>query len=223
MASIIFVSDRTGYYEIFEMDLSGKTKQITDMKSKLSLPSISPDNKWIAFGKHVNEDDQIWIMDRTGKNPQVLFKSNGKDAVAPTWSPGGDEILFALGQDLEKQLFIVGLEGGEPRSLSNKIVTPGRTDWSRQGRIAYFMGDGWTRNVWTIYPDGSGMTQVTDGDNSQGPSFSPGGRYITYTAYTRVEQQDPLSCEIFVMDLYSGEQRQITHNDTCDYQPRWAK
>jgi Tol biopolymer transport system component len=221
--SILFVSDRTGYYEIYEMDLSGNTTQLTNMRSRLGLPAISPDNKWIVFSNRVNEYDQIWLMDREGKNARVLFKSNGKDAVAPTWSPDSDEILFALGLDPGKQLFIMSLDGAEPHLLNEKIVTLGRTDWSSQNLIAYFMGDGWSRNVWTIYPDGSGMTQVTDGDNSQGPSFSPGGRYITYTAYTRVEQQDPRSCEIFVMDLYTGERRQVTDNDICDYQPRWGK
>lgn len=102
-------------------------------------------------------------------------------------------------------------------------ITPGRTDWSSQRLIAFFIGEGWDREVWTIYPDGSGVIQVTDGGNSQGPGFSPGGRYITYTAYTGIQQEDELSCEIFVMDLYSGDKWQVTDNDYCDYQPRWGK
>jgi TolB protein len=116
----------------------------------------------------------------------------------------------------------MGFDGRDPQLLSDEILTPGRTDWSRQGLIAYFTGDGSNRAVWTIYPDGPGMTQVTDGRNSQGPSFSPGGRYITYTAYTRIQQQDIFSCEIFVMDLYTAEKWHLTDNDYCDYQPRWG-
>jgi hypothetical protein len=220
---IIFVSNRTGNYEIHEMDLSGHTTQLTAMKSRLSLPAISPDNQQIAFSNRVNGEDQIWLMARDGKNARMIFKSDGNMAVAPTWSPEGNEILFAVGKDLARQLFIMSRDGGEPRLLSDKIITPGRTDWSSQGLIAFFMGDGWNREVWTINPDGSGMTRVTDGDNSQGPSFSPGGRYITYTAYTRIQQEDELSCEIFVMDLYNGDKRQVTDNDYCDYQPRWGK
>jgi Tol biopolymer transport system component len=223
--SVVFVSNRTGYYEIYELDLSGNTKQLTNLKSTVSLPSISSDNQAIAFSNRVNGHDEIWVMDRGGDNAHVLFKSAGKSAVAPTWSPGGNEILFALGRDpadVAKQLFILDLHGGEPRLLSDKIFTPGRTDWSRQDLIAYFMGDGWKRNVWTIYPDGTGIAQVTDGGNAQSPSFSPGGRYITYTAYTDVEGQDEFSCEIFILDLYNNESWQLTDNDICDYQPRWG-
>ena len=221
--SIIFSSNRTGNYEIHEMDLSGHTVQLTNLKGSAGLPAISPDNKWIAFTNLVNGNEQIWLMDREGKNPRVFFESHEESAVAPTWSPNSEEILFAVGKDLERQLFIMSLEGGDARLLSEEIITPGRTDWSNQGLIAYFMGGGWDREVWTIYPDGSGRTQVTRGNNSQGPSFSPDGRYIAYTAYTGVQQQDLLSCEIFIMDLNTGETRQVTDNDYCDYQPRWEK
>jgi hypothetical protein len=220
--TILFVSNRTGNYEIYEMDLSGHATQLTDFKSRLSFPEVSSDNKQIVFTNRVNGDDQIWLMDRDGKNAHLVFKSDGNDVVAPTWSPEGDQILFAVGKDSTKQLFIIGFDGRNPQLLSDEILTPGRTDWSRQGLIAYFTGDGWNRAVWTIYPDGSGMTQVTHGGNSQGPSFSPGGRYITYTAYTRIQQQDIFSCEIFVLDLYTAEKRQLTDNDYCDYQPRWG-
>ena len=220
--TILFVSNRTGNYEIYEMDLSGHATQLTEFKSRLSFPDVSPDNKQIVFTNRVNGDDQIWLMDRAGKNAHLVFKSDANDAVAPTWAPQGDQILFAVGKDATKKLFIMGFDGRDPHLLSDQILTPGRTDWSRQGLIAYFTGDGWNRAVWTIYPDGSGMTQVTDGGNSQGPSFSAGGRYITYTAYTGVQQQDVFSCEIFVMDLYTAEQWQLTDNDYCDYQPRWG-
>jgi TolB protein len=223
--SIIFVSNRTGYYEMYEMDLSGNTTPLTNLKSRVGLPSTSSDNQSIVFSNRVNGHDQIWLMDRDGNNARVLFTSTGKSAVAPTWSPSGEEILFALGKDptdAAKQLFIIDFNGGEPRLLSDKILTPGRTDWSRQDLIAYYMGDGWKRNVWTIYPDGTVMAQVTDGGNAQSLSFSPGGRYITYTAYTNVQGQDEFSCEIFILDLYINESWQLTDNDICDYQPRWG-
>lgn len=221
-STILFVSNRTGNYEIYEMDLSGHITQLTDFGNRLSLPDVSPDNKQIVFTNRVNGDDQLWIMDRDGKNAHLLFKSDGEDAVAGTWSPNGDKILFAVGKEASKQLFIMGFDGGDPQLLSDQIFTPGRTDWSTKDLIAYFTGDGWNRQVWTIHPDGTGMTQVTDGGNSQGPSFSPDGRYITYTAYTRIQQQDIFSCEIFIMDVVTTEKWQLTDNDYCDYQPRWG-
>ncbi|MGZ9235114.1 MAG: TIR domain-containing protein, partial [Anaerolineales bacterium] len=79
---IIFVSNRTGNYEIHEMDLSGHTTQLTTMGSRLSLPAISPDNQQIAFSNRVIGEDEIWLMDRDGKNARMIFKSDGNMAVA---------------------------------------------------------------------------------------------------------------------------------------------
>jgi TolB protein len=120
----------------------------------------------------------------------MIFSVPGIAAVAPTWSPDGEEILFAVGKDLARQLYIMGTDGEEPRLLNDQIFTPGRTDWSAQGLIAYFIGETWKREIWTIYPDGTGMAQVTNGENAQSPSFSPGGRYIAYTGYTDVAGRD---------------------------------
>ena len=220
--SVVFVSNRTGNYEIVEMDLSGNRTQLTDFKSSLGLPAISPDDQWIAFTNRVDGFEQLWLMERDGSNTRMIFSLPGIAAVAPTWSPDSKELLFAVGKDLARQLFITGLDGAEPRLLSDTIFTPGRTDWSRQGQIAYFIGEAWKREIWTIYPDGTGMSQVTKGGNAQSPSFSPGGRYIAYTAYTNVDGRDEFSCEIFIMDLYSRESWQLTDNDYCDYQPRWG-
>jgi len=220
--TVIFVSNRTGNYEIVEMDLAGRRTQLTDFKGTVSLPAISPDNQWIAFTNRVDGFDQLWLMERDGSNPRMIFGLAGIAAVAPTWSPNSDELLFAVGKDLARQLFIVGRGGGEPRLLSDQIFTPGRTDWSNQGLIAYFIGETWKREVWTIYPDGTGMAQITKGGNAQSPSFSPGGRYLAYTAYTDVEGRGEFSCEIFIMDLYSRESYQLTNNEYCDYQPRWG-
>ncbi|HZJ22411.1 MAG TPA: hypothetical protein VFD54_03820, partial [Anaerolineales bacterium] len=73
-----------------------------------------------------------------------------------------------------------------------------------------------------IHVDRTGQRQLTDGDNAQSPSFSSGGRYIAFTGYTDVDGRDELSCEIFIMDLFSKEKLQLTKNDYCDYQPRWG-
>ena len=221
--TVIFVSNQPGKYEIFEMNLSGKRTRLTDLDGTPGLPAVSPDNQWIAFTNRVDGFDQVWLMERDGSSPRIIFSLPRIAAVAPTWSPDSDEILFAVGKDLSRQLFIMGLDGREPRLLSDQIFTPGRTDWSSQGLIAYFIGETWNREVWTIYADGTGMAQVTNDGNAQSPSFSPGGRYIAYTGYTDVAGHDEFSCEIFIMDLYSREQWQLTDNEYCDYQPRWGK
>lgn len=127
--TVIFVSDQTGNYGIFEMDLSGKSTRLTELNGTLGSPAVSPDNQWIAFTNRVDNFDQIWLMERDGSNARMIFSLPGIAAVAPTWSPDSNQILFAAGKDLSRQLFIMDLIGREPRLLNDQVFTPGRTDW----------------------------------------------------------------------------------------------
>jgi Tol biopolymer transport system component len=71
--------------------------------------------------------------------------------------------------------------------------------------------------------NGSGLQQISpDGMNSQGASFSPDGKWVTFTAYTNVADRDLNSCEIFIMRVDGTDVRQLTDNGYCDYQPRWG-
>ncbi|HSO13259.1 MAG TPA: hypothetical protein VLT51_12845 [Anaerolineales bacterium] len=77
-------------------------------------------------------------------------------------------------------------------------------------------------NIYTMNLDGSRLTQLTNGANAQGVSFSPDGKWIAFTAYTNVADKDQDSCEIFIIRTDGSDMRQLTNNNYCDYQPRWG-
>ena len=59
------------------------------------------------------------------------------------------------------------------------------------------------------------------GGNAQGPSFSPDGQWVTFTAYYD-HPGDENGCEIYIMRVDGTDLRRLTDNDYCDYQPRWG-
>jgi Tol biopolymer transport system component len=73
-----------------------------------------------------------------------------------------------------------------------------------------------------INGDGSNLHQVSQGNNAQGESFSPDGKWIAFTAYTNVANKDQASCEVYIMRVDGTDRRQLTENSYCDYQPRWG-
>ncbi|HLO15451.1 MAG TPA: TIR domain-containing protein [Anaerolineales bacterium] len=223
--AVLFIGKETGSTEIYEMDLSnGKTKQLTHLEKDLGSPEISPDNKLIAFTYRAkNNAAQIWIMNRDGSDPHKFYGSASQEVHDPAWSPDGTQILFAMGRGENNKLYLIGFDGRDPQVINDSIDTRGRSDWSNKNLIAFDMGGPFQHDVYVMNNDGSNLNKLSNGNNSQGASFSPDGEWIGFTAYTDVANKDQASCEIYIMRVDRTNLRRLTKNNYCDYQPRWGK
>ncbi len=209
-------------YEIYELDIAaGHARRLTDRLGVLNAPEISPDGKSIVFMRWTVASDQyqVWMMDRDGGNPRRVFKDDGWD---PTWSPDGTRILFASDRDGPIRLYIGNVDGSHVQRISDLPSIRGRSDWSTQNLITTYSGEAWAREVFVMNLDGSNVQKVSPPHgNSQGPSFSPDGQWIAYTAYYD-HFNDIHGCEIYTVRIDGTGLRRLTNNDYCDYQPRWG-
>lgn len=219
--SVIYVQfGGENVYDIYEITLEGKVTQITNGLGVLTAPEISPDGSLIAFthwtpesGKHT-----IWVINRDGSDPHEVAPF-GWD---PTWSPEGQEILFASDHKGGVQMYIVALDNGSIAQVNQMTYLRGRTDWSIKDEIVTYSGKPWNRELFLMNADGSNVHQISPtGGNSQGPSFSPDGNWVTFTAYFDLYGDDH-GCEIYIMRTDGNDLRRLTNNDYCDWQPRWG-
>lgn len=220
----VYIVNYGDYTEIFELDLStGNATPLTNLKTGLGAPEVSPDNRYILFHYRAKSGNlQLWVMNRDGSEPRELFSQSGRDVHDGTWSPDGTQILFAWGKGENNKLYIMDFEAREPQLVNDTIDTRGRSDWSALGLIATDQGGPFAHDVYTMNLDGSNLTPLTNGTNAQGVSFSPDGQWIAFTAYTNVAGKDQASCEIFIMRIDGSDVRQLTDNKYCDFQPRWG-
>jgi TolB protein len=210
--TVVYIVSDGSTSEIHELEVdSGRSSQLTFLGTSLGSPEISPDNNLIVF--HYREGGgnlQLWIMDRDGGDPREFYSVAGRDAHDGTWSPDGSQILFAFGRAENNKLYVIDLNGREPRLLNDSIDTRGRSDWSDQRPDLARYGDPFKHEVYLMNADGSDLRQVSQpGMNSQGASLSPDGQWIAYTAYTNVTG-DLNSCEIFIMRIDGTDVRQLT-------------
>jgi Tol biopolymer transport system component len=221
--SVVYSSYReANVYELYSLDLKdGSVEQLTDKLGVLTGPEISPDGQSIVFTRgDANGKYQIMLMDRDGKNVRKVPQAFGWD---PTWLPDSQQILFALGPENGVQLYVINRNGKDLRQVTHLPSIRGRSDLSADGKsIVTYAGPSWHREVYILNADGSNAHQLTpSGGNSQGPAFSPDGKWVAFTAYFD-KYGDDHGCEIYVIRTDGTDLRRLTNNDYCDYQPRWG-
>jgi len=218
--SVVYSANPTGVYEIYDLDMLGNSRQLTHGLGLLTAPEISPDNQSIAFTLGNGQAPSIWMTDRAGNQPRVVY-GPGWD---PTWSPDGMKIMFAsYDTNNSIQLFTINLDGSGLKQVTHMEYLRGRSDWSPDGKWAVtYAGEPWNRELYLIPLDGGDPVQLTPaGGNSQGPSFAPDGQWVAFTAYFNEIGKDD-GCEIYIINVDGTHLTRLTNNSYCDWQPRWG-
>jgi TolB protein len=219
--SIVFSLEKIDQ-QIYEMDLSGNQRQLTNLPFKAYAPAISPDNRWIVFVGNDGLQQLLWLMERDGSNPICLTPTINGDAFDPVWSPDGKQILFAATISGNTQLYVINAEGSDPRKLTQLSNLRGRSDWAPNGEtIATYQGLSWQREIVLLDQDGKLLNQITQGGNNLAPSFSPDGQWLAFTSY-RDNYRNNNGCEIYIMRADGSQITRLTENNYCDWQPNWG-
>ncbi|HEX2224478.1 MAG TPA: S9 family peptidase, partial [Thermoanaerobaculia bacterium] len=111
-------------------------------------PQISPDGKKVVFVRvTVDErkegyDTALWIVPTTGSEPARPLTAGPRDS-SPRWSPDGSRLVFVRaverdGQPQPGQLYLLSLQGGEARRLTDVPRGAGSPAWSPDGRSIAF-------------------------------------------------------------------------------------
>ena len=215
--SVVFSSNLDGNFKLYEMRLDG---QITALGDTIGFaPEVSPDNKRVVFANSNGQAQMIWLMERDGSQQRLLYK----DAWDPTWAPDGERVLFATTIDNKPQLASIKIDGTGFQQLTDLPYLRGRSDWSADGsHIVTYSGQAWQRELYMLNSDGSDTHQITvSGGNSQGPTFSPDGQWVAFTAYYDSIGNNN-GCEIYIMQINGDNLKRLTTNSYCDWQPRWG-
>ena len=196
-------------------------------------PAWSPDGTEIAFASGDARYEQIWIVGVDGTNLRRLTGPNVIDA-DPQWSPDGRRIVFRRIDPYRARkgyaLFVVNVDGGGERRLTPWALRAGdHPDWSPDGRRILFRANvegprTISSNLYTIRPDGSGLTQLTHarGGTVQHLSagFSPDGRWITFSRTPGTGEDG--NADVFVMRANGTDPRNVTRSGSWDSAVDWG-
>jgi Tol biopolymer transport system component len=183
------------YMAIFEADPDGNLKQLTFAKGYNAEGSYSPDGKQIVFcsNRDGEENLELYIMDRDGKNVRKLTNAPKCYNGGPFFSPDGKRVIFRSDRKKKDhlQLYVINADGTGERELTDDLNWVCWCPyWYKDGRhIVYAGADHGNPAVrpnydlyWMDVESGK-KTRLTFAPGADVlPVFSPDGKKLMWTS-----------------------------------------
>jgi len=183
---LYFASDRSGSMNLWRVAIdeeSGETlappEPITTPATSLAHMSVSGDGRTIAYSS---------VLVTVNIQRQSIDPSTGMPIGQPTWvttgsrrwvspdpSPDGERVVFYSLSQPEGHVYVAGTDGTGLRRVTGDSAVDRVPRWSPNGDwIAFFSNRRGPLDIWKIRPDGSDLTQLTEGGVAV-PVWSPDG------------------------------------------------
>ena len=197
-----------------------------------NAPGWSPDGRRIAFScESLPKGERVCVVDADGSGLRQLTQTpgTGESDEWPQWSPDGRRLAVQRVIDDRRAVFVIDADGSHPHRLTPWSLRGGEPDWSPRGdRIVFTSNqDGpssVSANLYTVRPDGSGLTQLTHarGGSVQylSASFSPDGKWLTVSRTPGSGKGG--NADVFVMRADGTDLRRVTRSAAWDSSTDWG-
>jgi TolB protein len=190
--SILFESNRTGKFQIYQLFLENKTTQLLHIPAcagEAMFARFAPNGKKIAFSCKTSENTaNIVIINRKGKTLKKITNSPYR-SYAPQWSDMGNELLFFSRKDTQNQddnIYLINLKNYKENcvisaplhqfcpAFAHKLPYIAFVSSMQQTRPELFITDKNGENVYRLTSNNDGETL---------PDWSPDDKKLLITAF----------------------------------------
>ena len=205
------------YPNVWLVKPSGRDlRQITNLAGESMSPAWSPDGRFIVFTHIDQKSHALGVWDRsTGKVQRIRFPGNvvigpafmPDNKVAVALSNGKYPVIFQLNHVFQKERV---LEQGNSINVSPTFDKTGTKMAFTSSRL------GGPQNFLKELSSGSTTRVSMNGTNNTEANLSPDGTLVVYSRMTDFGHR------IFVQDMLTGMERQITFGPGSDEQPSFC-
>jgi dipeptidyl aminopeptidase/acylaminoacyl peptidase len=119
-----------------------------------------------------------------------------KRVSSPAVSPDGRRLVYGIrtydvkANKGDTDLYVIGVEGGEPFRLTDMKGSESAATWRPDGQwIGFLSSNGGSSQLWEVKPDGRKMRQVTDVEGGIANfQYSPDGTHLSFTSDVKLDK-----------------------------------
>jgi Tol biopolymer transport system component len=91
--SLVFAAAANGGApQLFTVDLAASVRPLDSGEAR--YPSVSPDGRWLAYGRQDRGVWNLWLMDLHTKETRRITNEECND-ITPSWEPDSQTLVFA--------------------------------------------------------------------------------------------------------------------------------
>ncbi|MDX1646005.1 MAG: S9 family peptidase [Longimicrobiales bacterium] len=172
-----------------------------------SSPRFSPDGRWLAFLRSVDDERQLFLM-RTDGGEALQLSEHETSIGSYSWTDDGEAIVFVAEHAPSEEE-----EEAEEKGYDAIYVDEG-PNGQRAGE--------WN-DLWRIDVETKEETRLTEREHRIGSfDVSPDGRWIAFAARDENRRNQQYLSEIHLLDVQSGELRELTSNLAPESRLTWS-
>lgn len=185
---------------------------------RTNSPRWSPDGTKLAFVSNREGKPQIFCLTKSGgEAKQLTFCKNG--AGSPVWSPCGEKIAFSVTLGKDETIHDRESEEKEKKELKPLIVEKMKYKSDASG----FLDLDQYSHIGIVNVETGEVEQLTTGEQDYHlGSWSPNGKYITYSADLAEDRDFSFNSDIFLYNIATKETQQVTNSTGGFWQTSWS-
>lgn len=215
-SKILFVSDKTGKYQIYQIDYDTHNfKQITNADYLVHYPRYIEGN-YISFVSYQDGYPKIVKMDTSSNNIKTILNEPGLNACVSTCKKT-KEIAVVLSKSGNPEIYIADFDGNIKKRLTYNKEIESSPSFSPDGKYIAFVSDRTGKpQIYIMDRDGYRAKRISYVSNyCTSPSFSPDGKFVAYVFSTA----GTFGLAVYEIDT---EKTKIISNDLDCEEISWA-